>query len=225
MSQVGSVRTQTCPTCGSVFSYPCVRGRARTHCSSACRERNKKALHFGLKHAGQWPRCTAPDCSKQADGPQSRWCRACREQMRRTGGFGRKPHKGRTRNSNGYYTVVAIGHPLANEHGRVYEHRLVLYQEIGPGEHKCHWCGALVRWLRGQRLRDGIVSDHLDGDKANNAPDNLVAACHACNSNRGLFMAWVTKHVDDPVLWRMYERAKADVRVAVEAAQDERAGL
>lgn len=31
------------------------------------------------------------------------------------------------------------GHPLANTHGAVFEHRKVLYDEIGPGPHPCHW--------------------------------------------------------------------------------------
>lgn len=71
------------------------------------------------------------------------------------------------------------GHPLANSRGRLREHRKVLYAEIGPGEHSCHWCGATITW-EGRTL----VPDHLDWNVANNASENLVAACDPCNSAR-----------------------------------------
>jgi len=71
------------------------------------------------------------------------------------------------------------GHPLANARGRLREHRKVLYDKIGPGEHRCHWCGVMVCWEGGT-----LAPDHLDWDVANNHPDNLVPCCWACNSAR-----------------------------------------
>jgi hypothetical protein len=38
-----------------------------------------------------------------------------------------------------------------------------------------------------------IVADHVDGDWRNNAPDNLVVSCAACNSQR----AWVIKDEEE----------------------------
>ena len=88
--------------------------------------------------------------------------------------------------SNGYVVTCRKGHPAASPGGSVGEHRLVLYEKIGPGMHTCHWCGVPVTWgsrskvLHAQRL----VADHVDDVRHNNDPDNLVPACLACNSTR-----------------------------------------
>ena len=80
----------------------------------------------------------------------------------------------------GYRILTGQRHPLAVE-GAVAEHRKVLYDAIGPGPHECHWgCGRLLEWGG----RDGIHADHLDGDKTNNTPENLVVSCGPCNCLR-----------------------------------------
>lgn len=78
-------------------------------------------------------------------------------------------------------------HPLADVNGVVLEHRKVLHDIIGPGPHACHWnyfseCGKTQLTWGGL---DGIQVDHLDGDKTNNDPANMVASCLACN-RRGI---------------------------------------
>lgn len=73
------------------------------------------------------------------------------------------------------------GHPLASHHGELLEHRKVLYEKIGPGEHPCYWCGKLRSWGGSQ----GIHADHLDDDRLNNDPENLVPSCKRCNGRRG----------------------------------------
>jgi len=84
-----------------------------------------------------------------------------------------------------YQYVRLPHHPLANKNGCVIEHRLVLYQKIGPGKHHCHWCNALVKWMPGKKTSFGaLVVDHLDGSGRNNNPNNLVPSCHGCNANR-----------------------------------------
>lgn len=70
-------------------------------------------------------------------------------------------------------------HPLATSRGLLREHRKVLYDAIGPGEHSCHWCDGPVRWEDGT-----LAPDHLDWNPANNARDNLVQSCYPCNSAR-----------------------------------------
>lgn len=72
------------------------------------------------------------------------------------------------------------GHPLAID-GWAREHRLVLYDQIGPGAHRCYRCGVTVEW--GSTLE----VDHLNRDRGDNRVANLAAACRACqNANRQL---------------------------------------
>jgi hypothetical protein len=74
-------------------------------------------------------------------------------------------------------------HPLASPRGRgaLAEHRVILYDKLGPGPHPCHWCGTMRDWGGGT---EGIYVDHLDRDGLNNDPDNLVPSCFLCNWNR-----------------------------------------
>jgi len=91
----------------------------------------------------------------------------------------------RRRSSSGYWLVSRPGHSLANARGEVYEHRLVLFESIGPGEHSCHWCGAPVSWeLTYPESIAALVVDHLDDDKLNNERTNLVPSCNPCNGGR-----------------------------------------
>ena len=88
---------------------------------------------------------------------------------------------GRTATGSGYIRIYKPDHPNANDHGYVYEHRLVMEQKLG-------------RLL----TKDEIV-DHIDRNRSNNAPDNLRV--HASRSQhvkdhysaRDQMMALVTK--------------------------------
>ena len=82
-----------------------------------------------------------------------------------------------------YRTVSVPGHPLAQADGKAYKHRVVLYEKIGDGNHDCHWCAKKIGWFA--ERDEKIVSDHLDGDKWNNSPENIVASCWSCNLFRG----------------------------------------
>jgi hypothetical protein len=86
-----------------------------------------------------------------------------------------------------YKTISVKGdHPLrAPGCNYVYEHRVVLWEKIGPGTHPCHHCGIHVTWLPGEGARSGaLVVDHLDHDRRNNDPSNLVPSCNPCNQGR-----------------------------------------
>lgn len=69
---------------------------------------------------------------------------------------------------------------------RIWEHRAVLFDRIGYGPHRCHWCGRCVRWVPGAGGGGGdvLVADHVDGDRRNNDPGNLVPSCQGCNAHR-----------------------------------------
>lgn len=78
-------------------------------------------------------------------------------------------------------------HPLSYVGGQVAEHRRVLFDSIGPGAHPCHWCQTEVTWQVKQYNRRGnLVVDHVDGDRWNNALENLVPSCGRCNSRRAM---------------------------------------
>jgi hypothetical protein len=103
------------------------------------------------------------------------------EQMRRE----RRPAAaGSTIDKDGYRILtMQQGHPLATPNGGLAEHRKVLYAKIGSGEHQCNWCGRAIRW-RAEMRREDICVDHLDEDKLNNEPENLVPSCFQCNWDR-----------------------------------------
>lgn len=77
-------------------------------------------------------------------------------------------------------------HPLASRAGYVAEHRAVWFENAGPGPYTCHWCGKALRLVSEMVVTgDVLVVDHLDGDRLNNSPENLVASCTGCNVTRG----------------------------------------
>lgn len=80
-----------------------------------------------------------------------------------------------------YRRVKREGHPLLKKESCLYEHRAVLYDKIGGGVHLCHWCKKQVGWEK-PYLR--LAVDHLDTNRWNNSPDNLVPSCVRCNSAR-----------------------------------------
>lgn len=88
-----------------------------------------------------------------------------------------------TKNPTKYKTMYKPKHPLATKNGHVYVHRMILFDIIGEGWHDCHWCGRSVTW--GKRGSDMLQVDHIDGDKGNNTPGNLVPSCPNCNLSRG----------------------------------------
>lgn len=77
----------------------------------------------------------------------------------------------------------APGHPIAPPSGVVAVARLVLYEKIGKGPHKCHWCGTEIEWRRGL-VPGALIADHLNWDRNDDSPENLVPACLPCNTNR-----------------------------------------
>lgn len=72
---------------------------------------------------------------------------------------------GKRPNDEGYIRLIAKNHPLANCDGYVMEHRLVMEKKLG-------------RYL----TRDEVVH-HIDGDRANNAAENLAVFANAAEHN------------------------------------------
>lgn len=84
----------------------------------------------------------------------------------------------------GQYRMLYLpGHPLAGKAKYLPEHRVLLWNRIGPGPHPCHYCGTLIDWLPGEYTKKGALGvDHIDRNRANNNPSNLVPSCQACNN-------------------------------------------
>lgn len=128
------------------------------------------------------PICDVDGCEKPS--PHKKYCQMHEYRIKQ---YGTPSGRERTRHvhSEGYVVVKSEGHQLAQESGWVYEHRVVLFDTIGPGEHACHWCGTPVHWERSYpQHRDALVVDHVNEVKDDNSPANLVASCAPCNVRR-----------------------------------------
>lgn len=133
------------------------------------------------------PTCTLANCNKPSRNTHSpALCKMHYHRQYRHGGVEKVAHLSGVTASLGrrYRTVPAKGHPVAMANGQAYEHRVVLYNTIGPGIHACHWCGTEIEWASKGAPRE-LQPDHLNNDGADNRPENLVPACRACNTARG----------------------------------------
>ncbi len=109
--------------------------------------------------------------------PNTGWrlCRACLRALHRS-----KKYR------YAYIYLYRPDHPTADKSGRVQEHRMVLYDAIGPGPHTCYWddifgCGQTALEWGGIH---GIHADHLNFDPSDNRRKNLVPSCQPCNVRR-----------------------------------------
>lgn len=176
------MRTKTCPTCSSDFSYTVGRGNDRKHCSVACAAMHQRSLK------AQRPRVPcALGCGRQARRDQRTICEACYYYHRRTGKPGPAPAPaGRRKNGAGYVVVIRPGHPLANKNREAFEHRVVAYDSHHGICPNCFWCDVRLTWR-------AAVVDHLNEDKADNDPSNLVVACNSCNLTRGGMLPFLAR--------------------------------
>lgn len=185
-NKVMTMRTKVCSTCGKHFSYKIGRGKDRKHCSKECRVKHQIKLRE--ERFRTYSKCSTPGCNKTANRRKYNLCETCYFRMRRTGTttkIERKP-KYRYITGAGYIKLFIPGHPLADNQGTVFEHRKVLYDKLGDGIHQCQWCGAEISW-------DDIVVDHLNENKQDNSPDNLVASCNNCNRARGAMIPFIER--------------------------------
>jgi len=86
----------------------------------------------------------------------------------------------RTLHPKRYKLITKPQHPLAMKNGRVYVHRMVLYDEVEGSRLPCFWCGAPLEW------KVNLHVDHRNHDRHNNSPTNLVPSCNSCNAGRML---------------------------------------
>lgn len=173
-----------CPTCSKNFLQPRGTGRARKHCSDECRAAHKVELKkIRLRTL---PACSVEGCSGVATRVRAKMCEKHYSRIiRRETTPERAPRKYRYEtHSAGYAVLYEPGHPLADKMGRIYEHRAVLFAKHRYGAEgcpSCYWCGQILVWKT-------LVVDHLNEDKMDNRPENLVPSCNRCNRARGAFL-------------------------------------
>lgn len=140
-----------CPVCGKPYGkrkrcYACSPGPKRTGIERSCLVCGKTL------YVPQW-------VARDVDRRSGSYCsRACKHQAQRE--IQPPPKWARLdqpiRHSAGYVLIYAPSHPRANAGGRVLEHILVAEQTLG------------------RPLTTDDHVHHIDGDKTNNSPDNLL---------------------------------------------------
>lgn len=175
-------RQRTRPTCSS------------PGCSSRTLQAGLCAHHYRVRLKAAAGTCSIHKCEGKATRAAGTLCETHYYRHRRTGTTDKRA-RAVTPRSDGYLVIFSPAHPLAQKNGHLFEHRRVLFEKIGLGEHPCHWCRRTLKWKA--RWEDAIVADHHDGDRSNNAPENLVPSCHDCNTSRGSFQAWVRARASD----------------------------
>ena len=127
--------------------------------------------------------CSIEDCNRKlvAKG----WCMTHYQRQRRTGTTDLITPEETDSLANGY-PVIHKG--AKGKRVTEYVHRQVLFDKIGLGPHPCHYCGRPLNWQIRKRDQpwpeDFLTVDHLDHDKTNNDPSNLVPCCHRCNAGK-----------------------------------------
>jgi hypothetical protein len=181
-----AIRTRSCSTCLQPFSYEISRGTDRKYCSSSCRVSAQMRARAERRDGATEP-CHTVGCSGKVI-LRSGVCEACYRYKWRTGkdrDLSKPRYK--LRNAGNYLAIRVPGHPLASQEGDVYQHRLVAYKSLNGVCGGCHWCGIPLVWVN-------AVVDHLNEDKTDNRPENLVVSCNECNRSRGSILTF---------LWRL----------------------
>ncbi len=132
------------------------------------------------------PSCIVPHCDKPSRANLPNYCPMHYHRQYRHGRLEAQANQAGITASNGrrYRSVYRPAHPLAQSNGKVYVHRAVLFDSIGPGPHSCHWCEVELDWLpKGDPA--AITVDHLNAVGDDNRPENLVPSCQSCNGARG----------------------------------------
>lgn len=214
-------RDRVCKNCDRTFVYEVGKGRDRLHCNDQCRiayqisQRIPKSqwpkCHtlgcrntvrssgekicnacYAIDAKAKAGTCAVHKCQRPATRVGARLCDMHYCRVRRNGNLYARPLTERFLTNAGYVKRRAIGHPLTNKDGFVFEHRLVAYEAHGVGPHPCHWCGAMLTWSK-------IVVDHLNEKKADNIPSNLVISCGPCNRIRGAMVPFIRRMLPDRI--------------------------
>lgn len=164
-----------CRYCGAQVPKGQGRGKQRLYCND-----EHQRLAADLRPAKAYALCSVEGCESPANRVAAGLCEKHYTRIRRNGNvfsqYERLPEV--IKHTGGYDLIKARGHRLSAGGARAYAHRVAFYEANGEGPFKCHWCAAPVTWA-------DMHVDHLDDNKTNNDPRNLVASCPVCNMQRG----------------------------------------
>lgn len=100
----------------------------------------------------------------------------------------KQDHEGHTylEKDSGYVRYIGYKHPASNASGITSLQRIVLWDKLHGRGSMCHWgCGLWVSWGKVfSKDADAIVADHVNLDKQDNSPENIVPSCQHCNLTR-----------------------------------------
>lgn len=113
-----------------------------------------------------------------------RWREANHEKFMESQIKWRANNEGRTYMQGKYLVYVGFQHPACHKFGITPVHKLVLWDKLAGQDAKCNWCDKDIFW-NSDDWNDKLVADHVDTNKVNNEPSNLVPSCNRCNLTRG----------------------------------------
>lgn len=133
--------------------------------------------------------CRVDGCDQLARYKEAALCAKHYHRVRRAGttDIVRKTAQPRIEEKRGYQFLHAPKHPLCRPN-QIYvaEHRIVLFEAIGPGPMCCSLCGKKLTW-------QSCDVDHIDENPRNNERDNLRPTCRQCNISRNRPPAYVSR--------------------------------
>lgn len=187
-------KTMKCAKCGNDFVVITKKGgQTRKYCSHICSRRAAmESFNSRRVVAGE---CCVEGCCKPIKRVTVSLCEMHYMRWRRNGNMLKQKSNGRYKTRDGYVLLNLPQHPLANMGGAVAEHRSVAYSKYAGICPPCHWCAKDLSW------EDAVV-DHLNEIKDDNAPDNLVVSCNACNRARGGILPFIRQLND--AKWQMF---------------------
>jgi len=168
-------------------SNPCsIEGCHRSSSGSICSTHRQRMKNTGTYDPPNFSQCSITTCARTAfTYLHGGVCQVHNHRITKMGGDLGAAWSPGAINDRGYRNVTSTGHILGQSQS---EHRLVLFGVIGFGPHRCTYCHAHINW------KSGLEVDHIDFDRLNNVPANLVQSCHKCNSDRSPKGRFTTEH-------------------------------
>lgn len=155
----------------------CTKARDR---DGLCQMHNWRLINHGsVDYTRPGRQCTYGNCTSKHNGHG-----LCQTHLTRQKKGLPMGGSARTVPGKRYLQVVRRNHPLAGKGGRVFVHRMVLYDTSGGGRMPCFWCARPLEWGLPRFSVGAMVVDHYDHDRRNNSPTNLLPSCNPCNAGR-----------------------------------------